>query len=82
MSTGNDGPGASAVVKNGLFKTADGKGATVGPHTVSIIAYDGVPNSESTNGKPLTGKPYVTSVTIPAEKSVQNFDVPSSFLLK
>lgn len=81
-SVGNDGPGATAIVKEGRFKTASGKGVSAGPHLVNIIAYDGVPNSESMSGKPLTTKAYVTTITIPLENSVQNFDVPSSHLVE
>lgn len=78
----NTGPGTTVRIEKGKFKTRDGKGVSVGPHLVNIIAYDGVPNSESMDGTPLTKKPYVTTVTIPANDSVQNFDVPASHLVK
>jgi hypothetical protein len=78
----NSGPGTTVRVEKGRFKTRDGKGVSVGPHVVNIIAYDGIPNRESMDGAPLTKKPYVTTVTIPANDSVQNFDVPASHLVK
>lgn len=78
----NSGPGATARIEKGRYKTRDGKGVSKGPHIVQIIAYDGVPNSESMDGSVLTKKPFNTTVTLPAEDSVQNFDVPASNLVK
>jgi len=78
----NTGPGAVTTIKNGRFKTLEGKGVSVGPHKVRIIAYDGIANSESANGNVLTAKPYETTVNIPADNSVHNFDVPASHLVK
>lgn len=77
---GNSGPGAMVRGRKGLYETRSGKGVSVGPHLVEIIAFDGVPNSESSEGNALTPKTYTTTVTIPAEDSEQNFDVPASYL--
>lgn len=77
---GNSGPGAMVRGRQGLYETRSGKGVSVGPHLVEIIAFDGIPNSESTDGNALTPKAYITTVTLPAEDSEQNFDVPASAL--
>lgn len=77
----NTGPGAVARIENGRYKTLEGKGVSVGPHKVRIIAYDGIPNSESANGNAVTNKPYEATVNIPAENSTHNFDVPTSHLV-
>jgi hypothetical protein len=80
-SQGNTGPGAVARIVNSNYRTPKGKGVSVGPHVVNIVASDGISNTSSMDGKPLTTKIYVTNVTIPAEDSVQNFDVPASHLV-
>ncbi len=78
----NTGPGTLTRIENGHYKTTRGKGASVGPHSVRIIIYDGVPNGESANGNVLTTKPFMSAVDIPANSSVHNFDVPASHLVK
>jgi hypothetical protein len=79
---GNSGPGATAIGRNGVYETRDGKGATAGPNVVEIIALDGVPTSDSRDGSPLTTKAYRTNANLPHADSEQNFDVPASHLIK
>jgi hypothetical protein len=81
-SKGNSGPGAAVKGRNGVYETRTSKGVTYGPHLVSIVAFDGIPNAESKDGNAVTAKPHQTTVTIPAKDSEQNFDVPASCLVK
>jgi hypothetical protein len=78
---GNSGPGAKVRGQHGLYETRPNKGVSIGPHLVEIMAFNGVPNSESNEGDALT-KAYTTSVSLPAEDSEQNFDVPVSHLVQ
>ena len=79
-SQGNSGPGATALGRDGLYETR--KGVTMGPHLAEIIVFDGIPNGESNRGSALTQKPYKTTLTIPAEDSEHDFDIPASHLGK
>ena len=81
-SKGNSGPGAVTRARNGAYQTREGKGVTSGPHVVEIVAFDGIPSASSDDGEPLTTKIYSTTVTLPAEDSTQDFDVPASHLVK
>ena len=79
---GGSGPGSFTKAEKGVFRTEPGKGVTPGPHKVEIAAFDGIPNSSSHEGNPLTSKVFTVEVTIPAEDCELNFDVPASHLAK
>ena len=78
---GNTGPGAVTNVVDGRYRTTEGKGVTPGPHLVNIVAFDGIPAGDMPDGRPLTTKTYQVEVDLPAENSVQDFDVPPSHLV-
>jgi hypothetical protein len=82
IKKGNAGPGAVTNVVDGKYRTAEGKGVTPGPHIVNIVAFDGIPAGDMPDGRPLTTKTYQVEVDLPAENSVQDFDVPPSHLVK
>jgi hypothetical protein len=78
-SKGNDGPGASAEIKNGVYCTEAGKGTVGGPHTATITGFDG----KSYHAGPITnpmGKPLFSTVQIavdlPKQTSTHDFAIP------
>lgn len=81
-SKGGSGPGAFAKGEHGVYKTTPGRGVTAGPHTVEIAAFDGIPNTSSLEGNPLTTKVYTAEIEIPARDCELDFDVPAKFLVK
>ena len=83
---GNSGPGSSASIINGQFKTMTGQGTVGGPHVVSIVGTDGVP-IELGEGIPpnLAGKAifpaYEISIDLPRQAGTYDIDVPASHKL-
>jgi len=80
---GNRGPGSSASIIDGKYKTLIGRGTVGGPHVVTIVGTDGVPINLGEGIPPnLAGKPifseYKISIDLPKETSTYDFDVPSS----
>ena len=47
----------------------------MGKYIATIIAFDGVPYGESTQGKPLINAPYVEKIDLPAEDSTKDFKI-------
>ncbi len=80
---GNRGPGSSASIIDGQYKTMTGQGTVGGPHVISIVGTDGIP-IELGEGIPpnLAGKPlfseYEVHVDLPKETGTYDFDVPAS----
>lgn len=76
-SRGNQGPAGMADIRKGQFQMREGRGHVGGPHLITILA---------TNGKRPTNPdedttlflPYKISLTLPAEDSRHDFDVPRS----
>lgn len=78
---GNSGPGGGAEIRDGVYRTADGKGVVGGPHRIRIIGFDGMARTES--GEELADgaslfTPYETTIDFPDEDTVQNFEIPDN----
>lgn len=80
-SQGNEGPGGGAEIKNGQYRTAEGKGVVGGPHIVKVVGLDGIPISmegeELPDGQSLF-IPYQVTIDFPKEKHEHNFEIPKS----
>jgi len=78
LSKGNDGPQGLAEIRDGRFDTRQlDKGAPSGPVIFMIDGFDGIPQGESANGKPLF-LGYKVQFELPKEPSERNIDVPES----
>ena len=73
---GNSGPGTTARIVDGQYKTEPGMGTIGGPHTVQISGYDGKPNVDSEDGTPLFPQ-YRTSAELPKASGTMDFEVKS-----
>ena len=62
-SKGNDGPGADAEIKDGVYRTRPGKGTIGGPHTATVSGFDGKPPQQDPVVNPM-GTPLFTNVPI------------------
>jgi hypothetical protein len=80
---GNQGPGASASIVDGQYKTLPGEGTVGGPHIVTIVGSDGIPIEYGEGippnpaGHPLFPK-YEISIDLPNQVDTHNIDVPAS----
>lgn len=78
-SKGNDGPGASAEIKDGVYRTRAGQGTIGGPHVATVSGFDGVPYQSGPMTNPM-GKPLFTnvqiSVDLPKQTAMQDIVVP------
>lgn len=78
LAKGNDGPQGLAEIRDGRFDTRRlDKGAPSGPVVLLIDGFDGVPQPESPNGKPLF-LGYRMSLELPTEAVEKNIAVPDS----
>ena len=79
-SKGNDGPGANADIKDGVYKTRPKQGAVGGPHILSVSGFDGKPQGlgpgHNPMGKPLFANVRVT-VDLPKDASIYDIVVPT-----
>jgi hypothetical protein len=75
-SKGNKGPGSTATIKDGAYRTEPGMGVVGGPYVVRIMAFDGVAVGESLEGSPMLDQPHEVAVVLENKKSVKDFDVP------
>jgi hypothetical protein len=80
---GNRGPGSSASIIDGQYKTMPGQGTVGGPHVVSIVGTDGIPIDMGEGIPPnLAGKllfpEYEVHIDLPKATDIHNFDVPAS----
>lgn len=78
-SKGNDGPGASADIKDGKYRLVSGRGTIGGPHVARISGFDGKPIQDgpiiNPMGKPLFANVQI-SVDLPKQAATHNIDVP------
>ena len=74
-AAGNKGPGSMALIKNGKYSLAAEEGVVGGKYIVTIVAFDGVPFGESTQGKALVTEPYTEKVDLPADDSTRDFKI-------
>ena len=78
---GNSGPGGGAEIRDGVYKTAPGKGVVGGPHNLRIIGFDGIARTES--GEELADgaalfPTYKTDIDFQKSDSVHDFDIPNN----
>jgi len=74
-SQGNKGPGSVADIKNGYYQTRSDVGHTGGNFRVTIMATDGTKPASADVDNSLFA-PYQTTLKLPEEDSVHDFDVP------
>ncbi|MEX1223564.1 MAG: hypothetical protein WEA31_03370 [Pirellulales bacterium] len=78
---GNQGPGVVAMIQDGQFRTASGKGTAAGPHVLTVSGFDGAKpaNEQETYDFPR-GQPLFTSIRIeldlPAADSTHELALP------
>jgi len=82
-SKGNTGPGASAAIRDGVYRIGPAHGVVSGPQSVRIIGFDAAPIAGAAPAAGATGGPpkalfeeYVTSVDIPEESTTKDFAIP------
>jgi len=74
-AAGNKGPASIAQIRDGEYSLPADQGVVGGKYIVTIVAYDGVPFGESTQGKPLIKAPHVERIDLPAQDSTKDFQV-------
>lgn len=78
-SKGNDGPGASADIKDGVYRLGPGRGMIGGPHVARISGFDGKPIQDgpivNALGKPLFANVQI-SIDLPKQATTHNIDIP------
>ncbi|EAQ81352.1 hypothetical protein [Blastopirellula marina] len=74
-TAGNSGPGASARITQGRYKTEEGKGVVGGPYRVVIVGYDGKSPDGLGDGSPLFPE-FVIERDLPRDDSDQDFEIP------
>lgn len=79
-SKNNQGPGATAGIKDGKYEMMPGKGISGGAYVLTITGYDGVPVASGEGGMDPNGKvlfeSYKTSVDFPREDTQHDIEVP------
>lgn len=79
-SKGNDGPGASADIIDGVYKTRAKDGTVGGPHVATISGYEKkegeISPLESPMGKPLLMNVRI-SVDLPKQTATHDFAIPA-----
>ena len=80
-SKGNDGPGAAAEIKDGVYHTRPKEGTIGGPHVATISGFDGKPSGVGPGVNPM-GKPLFPSVQIsmdlPKEAATHDIAIPTT----
>ncbi|MBA2114941.1 hypothetical protein [Bremerella alba] len=79
-SQNNQGPGATAEIKDGEYKMMPGKGISGGPYELVISGYDGVPITSGEGGMDPNGKvlfeSYKMSLDLPHKDTQHDIEVP------
>lgn len=79
-SQNNQGPGASAEIKDGKYEMMPGKGISGGPYVLTINGYDGVPVASGEGGMDPNGKvlfeSYKMTIDLPHEDTQHDLEVP------
>ena len=79
-SKGNDGPGADAEIKDGVYHTRLKQGTVGGPHVATISGFDGKPSGQGPDVNPM-GKPLFANVQInvdlPKQAATYDLAVPA-----
>ncbi|HWL08099.1 MAG TPA: hypothetical protein VNQ76_06840 [Planctomicrobium sp.] len=76
VSKGNSGPGATALVDQGKYKTPVGYGTIDGPHIVEITGYRSVPQDDGSAKDALPPIRWRVDVDLPAESDHHDFQIP------
>ena len=76
-SQGNAGPGSLALIKDGRYQTAPGKGVVGGPYLVTIMGFDGIPAGDSSTGRALFPA-HQLKVEFPTEPTTHDFSVSAA----
>ncbi|MBX3442655.1 MAG: hypothetical protein KF774_09610 [Planctomyces sp.] len=71
---GNSGPGAVAIIKDGMYRTPKGHGVVGGPHIVDILGYDAVDTSSDDEASAVTVK-QILPVDLPPIGGVYDFEL-------
>ena len=80
QTQGNSGLAISAKIQDGQFDTTlDGEGHLGGPHTVKVIALDGKPSDEFSEGVPIF-PPYEMELDLPNDDGTQDIEVPADWV--
>lgn len=72
------GPGAVAQIQDGRYETVEEMGVVGGPHTVRIMAFDGIAAGDNSSGTPLFSQPYEIAVDLPKESGTHDFEIPAT----
>ena len=79
-SKGNDGPGVSADIQEGFFRTRPKDGTIGGPHIANIHGFDGKSYKVGPLNNPL-GRPFFSNIQIavdlPKQASTHDFVIPA-----
>lgn len=76
------GPGVTAKIVNGKFRTPEEKRVAGGQYRVRIVAFDGVTTIEATEGSALMSSAFETEISLSESSSIQNFNIPASYFLQ
>lgn len=76
------GPGITAKIMNGKFRTPEEKRIAGGHYRVRIVAFDGIATIEATEGSALMNSAFETEITLSESSSIQNFNIPASYFLQ
>ncbi|MCX7699624.1 MAG: hypothetical protein N2039_01980 [Gemmataceae bacterium] len=82
-SMGNRGPGTTAGIADGVYRTAPGQGTIGGPHKVRISGYDGkvkpipgAPDGQTMPANPPLFQNIELEVDLPRADSTMDFHLP------
>ena len=79
-SKGNDGPGADAEIKDGVYRMRPNEGTVGGPHIATISGFDGVSFQRGLTLNPM-GLPIFSSVQVsvdlPKAAATHDFAIPA-----
>jgi hypothetical protein len=74
---GNKGPGATAPITNGEYKTQPGKGPVAGPQKVKVSGYNESPSQQGPSGRQPLFPEHTLSLEVPADKGTLDINVPA-----
>jgi len=74
---GNAGPGTTALIDSGKYRTAPGFGTVGGPHVIEITAFLSPPDDNDSADAGIPPVRYRTEVDLPHETGVQDFQIPA-----
>jgi hypothetical protein len=78
-SKGNDGPGASAEIKDGVYKIRPNEGVIGGPHTAKVSGFDGKPVQQGPVLNPMGSTLFLNApvdIELPKEDASYDIVVP------